>query len=186
MVLSAVQQQLHEAEDLIDILRLKCYKYERYLASNSSTRASDSLQADGREGRPAVRPPILYADARAGNLGRHLRFAILGGEDPLAWSQMELSPLREATETAKSTAAHNEQNTNVSGVVGVMTTAPLCQCRGLFPFDGDLAKDELPFQPGDVLDVLEKDVSGWWLARDAFGREGMLESQECVESVVCL
>ena len=46
--------------------------------------------------------------------------------------------------------------------------------RGIFNFTGSPTNDELPFKVDDVLEILMKDASGWWLARDQQNNEGFI------------
>ncbi|XP_031555305.1 unconventional myosin-Ie-like isoform X2 [Actinia tenebrosa] len=53
-------------------------------------------------------------------------------------------------------------------------TPCLPKCRTLYPYDASDV-DELTFQPGDIIEIVKEDASGWWTGK-LKGKEGLFPS----------
>lgn len=49
----------------------------------------------------------------------------------------------------------------------------LCKVIGEFKFDGERSSD-LPFEQGEILEILSKPEESWWMARNILGNTGLI------------
>ena len=169
-----INNQLEEIETKIDMLKLRKYKFEMFIHQLESQHGSllePGTKAATGSSDPVPQMPRLYADSKVGNLAQQLRTKVLSG------SKVNLSGNNESQHSlpkSESNMGANLPGGNRSGLFSAAGAAAEVRVQGLYQFQGDPNNDELPFNVGDILQVVERDESGWWLARDSQGREGFI------------
>ena len=156
-------------EQKIDVLRLRRFKYESFIAQANNTDA------------PAK--PTLFADCKADGSAIKLRQTILGSmmkTGTVNVSSFSLQVDLSADELADGTSPSMDESkvhsaaTTADTSILHRTKDAIGQFIGLYDYHGVPEQDELPFHAGDVLVITEQDPSGWWRAKNSKGDEGFI------------
>ena len=65
-------------------------------------------------------------------------------------------------------------------VAGAQPKPKLPECRALYDYEAQDA-DELTLRPGDMVQIVRKDASGWWQGR-LHGRDGLFPANYVEET----
>lgn len=161
--LGEVNTQLDEIEEKLDVLRLRKYKYELFLAGHKGTEV------------PAM--PQLFSDARSAVAGAKLRQTVLGaaaagGSVTLSNPSLSINPQFDDDNGPPSVQPPSAPATPTLPPPPDTLPGGLIRYRALYEFNGDVENEELPFKTGEILTILEEDNSGWWLAKNELGKQG--------------